>query len=147
MIPAFDEATGNLPPGIHDASWDEIVLRYGYNAKRRKHLQGLKRALNELASAGCSTAYLDGSFVTTKEEPGDFDACWDADGVNADDLHPALRERRPPRTAQKLRYGGELFMADAQVEPFGVPFVEGFQYDWSTGQAKGIIRIDLRELR
>lgn len=52
MIPAFDEATGNLPPGIHDASWEEIVDRFGHNATRRKQLQGLKRALDELASAG-----------------------------------------------------------------------------------------------
>jgi hypothetical protein len=147
LIPAFEKATGNLPPGIHDASWEEIVHRYGHNAKRRGQLQGLKLALNELALAGCSTVYLDGSFVTAKETPGDFDACWEADGVNADDLHPALLQIRPPRAAQKRRYRGELVIADALTEPFGSVFLEGFQHDPETGTAKGIVRIDLTSFR
>lgn len=147
MIPAFDEATGNLPPGIHEASWEEIVHRYGYNAKRRRQLQGLKLALEDLAAAGCSTVYLDGSFVTAKELPRDFDACWEADGVEADELHPALLRLRPPRVAQKRRYRGELVIADAPAEPFGSVFLERFQQDRSTGAAKGIVRIDLDKLR
>jgi hypothetical protein len=147
VIPAFDEATGNLPPGIHDASWEEIIDRFGHNATRRKQLQGLKRALDELASAGCSTVYLDGSFVTAKETPGDFDACWEADGVNAEALHPSLLKLRPPRTAQKRRYQGELVIADTLAEPFGSVFLESFQRDRDTGAAKGIVRIDLEEPR
>jgi hypothetical protein len=147
VIPEFEEASGNLPPGIHEASWDEIVERYGHNATRRKQLAGLRLALDELASAGCSTVYLDGSFVTAKEKPGDFDACWEADGVNADDLHPSLLKLRPPRTAQKRRYQGELVIADGLSEPFGSVFVESFQRDPETGEAKGIIRIDVKEPR
>ena len=73
MIPAFD-AGGNLPPGIHPASWDEIVTRYAINARRRELADGLLDALRSLKGAGCRTAYLDGSFVTAKDLPGDFDA-------------------------------------------------------------------------
>jgi hypothetical protein len=147
VIPEFEEATGNLPPGIHDASWEEVIQRYGYNVTRRKQLEGLRLALDELALAGCSTVYLDGSFVTRREKPGDFDACWEADGVNADDLHPSLLKLRPPRTAQKVRYRGELVIADHLTEPFGSVFLEGFQRGSRDRRAKGIIRIDLKELR
>ena len=41
-------------------------------------------------SASCQTGYLDGSFVSSKLEPGDFDACWDEKGVDLDKLDPVL---------------------------------------------------------
>ena len=75
MIPAFDPDTGNLPAGEHRARWDEIVERFGYTPWRRKLLDGLEAALASLRAAGCDRVYLDGSFVTAKEEPADFDAC------------------------------------------------------------------------
>jgi hypothetical protein len=74
-----------------------------------------------------------------KENPGDFDGCWEADGVNWDDLHPALRKLTVPRASQKKRYGGEFVIADSPSEPFGPAY--------RTGAAKGIIRVSLEELR
>lgn len=47
-------------------------------------MAGMLEALRLLTVAGCVRAYIDGSFVTVKEEPGDFDACWDAEGVDFD---------------------------------------------------------------
>jgi transcriptional regulator with XRE-family HTH domain len=77
VIPEFDPA-GNLPAGIHEATWDELATRYGTTANRRRLLDELKLALESLRNAGCRRAYLNGSFVTAKDEPGDFDACWEA---------------------------------------------------------------------
>ncbi len=74
-IPALDANTGNLPPGVHSATWDEIVSRFGWNAERKRLLDGLRRAFESLHAAGCRRAYLDGSFVTEKDVPGDFDGC------------------------------------------------------------------------
>src|ERR1700677_924888 len=71
MIPKFDER-GNLPPGIHHATWSEIVTRYATSTRRRDLLDGLLDALRSLKAAGCATAYLDGSFVTAKAHPDDF---------------------------------------------------------------------------
>lgn len=76
-----------------------------------------------------------------------FDLCWDAHGVNADDLHPALLQTRWPRTAQKRRYGGDLVIADSPSEPFGPNFVTFFQRDTATGESKGIVRIRLGDRR
>ncbi len=145
MIPDFDER-GNLPPGIHEATWDEIIERYGGNTRRERLLQGLKLALDDLRAAGCQAVYLDGSFVTEKELPGDFDACWVPDGVSSDDLHPSLLKLTIPRNAQKRRYGGELVISDGLSEPFGPRYLQFFQQDGRTGQVKGIIKIDLEEL-
>ena len=29
MLPPFDPITGRLPPGEHEAAWDEVVDRFG----------------------------------------------------------------------------------------------------------------------
>ncbi|MHB1570357.1 MAG: DUF6932 family protein [Solirubrobacteraceae bacterium] len=143
MIPSFDEH-GNLPPGIHPATWDEIVERYASNQRRGQLLDGLRAALESLRAAGCPRVYLNGSFVTDKELPGDFDACWEAGGVDPARLDPVLLDFSDRRAAQKARYGGELFPADVAAEPGGMRFVDYFQRDRITGEAKGIVAIDLR---
>ncbi len=145
MIPAFD-AGGNLPPGIHPASWDRIVTRFATNTRRRELLDGLLDALRSLKRAGCRTAYLDGSFVTAKELPGDFDACWEVAGVDPGRLDRELLDFSDGRAAQKVRYGGELFPAETAAEPAGTTFLDYFQRDRDTGEPKGIIAIDLGAL-
>jgi len=47
----------------------ELVERFGTNERRREILAGLLRALQALKAAGCRRAYVDGSFVTSKEVP------------------------------------------------------------------------------
>jgi hypothetical protein len=145
MIPELDER-GNLPPGIHRATWTEIVTRYATSTHRRDLLDGLLDALRSLKAAGCSTAYLGGSFVTAKEHPDDFDACWEAAGVVASRLDPELRDFSNERAAQKARYGGELFPAQWSAHAGGATFLDYFQYDNVAKQPKGIIAIDLAGL-
>jgi len=142
MIPHFD-AKGKLPAGIHPASWPEFVARFGFSDRRQRLLAGLEAALWSLQSAGCELAYVDGSFVTAKREPGDFDACWGVAGVDPDLLDPALLDFSNNRAAQKSKYGGELFPAELPEGLTGRTFLEFFQTDRDTGAAKGIVSIDL----
>lgn len=146
MIPDFEVGTGNLPPGVHAATWEEVVDRYGYNPKRSKQLEGLKLAIDDLKRAGCRVLYLDGSFVTAKEQPGDYDACWEAEHVNADDLHPTLLDVGWNRKKLKARYGGDITIVHLASEPFGETFMTFFQTD-RDGNPKGLLRIDLQELQ
>lgn len=145
MIPPFDER-GNLPPGVHEADWNELETRFSGSRRRAELLAGLRRALRALRDAGCRTAYIDGSFVTAKEEPGDFDACWDAVGVDASLLDPVLLDFNEGRRGQKERFGGELFPSIAAAEPEGTRFLDFFQRDCETGEPKGIVAIDLKDL-
>jgi hypothetical protein len=144
-LPPFADS-GNLPEGVHEATWDEVVERFGANERRRELLEGLRQALDSLREAGCHRAYLDGSFVTAKEEPGDFDACWEAAGVDPDLLDPVLLTFANRRAAQKERFGGELFPADAAADPHGTRFLDYFQRDKLTGEPKGIVALNLGEL-
>jgi len=142
VIEKFDK-DGKLPPGIHWTNWNELCGRFGWTEHRRRLLEGLKGAVENLKSAGCRFVYLDGSFVTSKETPGDFDACWDTDGVKGQLLDPVLLTFHDKRVAQKMKYFGELFPASNLNGNSGYTFLDFFQIDKETGDPKGIVGIDL----
>jgi hypothetical protein len=144
-IPELDPETGNLPPGVHDATWDELVAAFGPNDRRAELLRGLREAAESLGRAGCARVYIDGSFVTAKASPGDFDGCWETAGVDPDLLDPELLQFDEGRAAQKPRYGGELFLANVAADPGGTAFLDFFQRD-REGPPKGIVALDPRRL-
>ncbi len=148
MIPDQVELPGSpwpvLPPGIHLASLLEVEARFASNPKRRVQFKGLIAALTNLRDAGCSRAFLDGSFVTGKPNPGDFDACWDPAGVDRARLDPVLLTFDNGRAAQKAKYHGEMFPSTIPADTAGTIFIEFFKVDRFTGAAKGLVEIDLR---
>jgi hypothetical protein len=73
----------------------------------------------------------------------DFDGCWEAEDVDPDALDPVLLDFRHPRAAQKAKFGGEMFVASLGATPEGTRFLDFFQIDRNTGDAKGIVAIDL----
>lgn len=143
MLPDFIE-NGNLPPGVHDATWQDITERFGYNTHRRRLIEGLRNALLSLKHAGCKQIYLNGSFVTDKTFPGDFDCCWDEEEVDGGLLDPVLLMFDDGRAAQKAKFLGELFPAHAAGSRDKI-FVDFFQQDKNSGEPKGIVSINLRE--
>src|SRR5262249_36645953 len=143
MVPDFG-GEGTLPPGIHWAQWSELVARFGTNTHRRQLLAGLKEALLMLAAAGCKAVFLNGSFVTIKEFPEDFDACWDIRGVDPAALDPVFLDFDNGRAAQKRRFMGEFFPAQVPEGASGKTFLEFFQTDKGSGNPKGIVAIDVR---
>ena len=143
MLPAFTD-DGLLPAGIHWAEWSEIEARFGCNSHRRALLSGLAYAARCLRLAGCPAIFVDGSFVTNKRHPGDFDVCWLTDGVDLAALRkmePAFFSFKNLRAMQKAKFGGELFPSANAAEatsPFRT-FLEFFQIDKVTGLRKGIV--------
>ena len=146
MIPPFD-AAGLLPPGVHCASWDELSDRFANNPWREMLMTGFKAALENLKRAGCLTVYLNGSFVTNKSVPNDYDACWEEAGVDPTVLDPVLLTFDPGRAAQKAKYMGELFPVSIVADTEGLSFLEFFQTDKSTGRPKGIVAINLGSIK
>jgi hypothetical protein len=137
-------SNGDLPPGLHFAAWPEIEERLAFNPRRRRLLAGFRDACELLRKAGCRLVYLDGSFVTAKECPGDFDACWDIQHVDDEDLDPVFWDFSRGRAAQKRRFLGEFFPAQLPEGATGRAFVEFFQVNTLTGAPKGILAIRLR---
>jgi len=143
MIPPF-EASGNLPAGVHTATWQEFSSAFGTTPHRRALLAGLRAALEALRAAGCHRAYIDGSFVTAKRRPNDFDGCWAMEGVDPAQLDPILLTFDRGRAAQKAKYPGELFPAQFTEGGSGMTFLDFFQLD-KEGRPKGIIALDIQE--
>ena len=141
MIP--DLLNGRLPAGVHDAGLDEVVATFAETPWREWLVEGLRLALLDLAAAGCTAAYLDGSYTTAKSVPGDFDLCWDMAGVDYGVLHPVLLMVTWPRTEQKARYRGDILPNLVEADS-GLPMLEFFQIDKETGSPKGIVRLDPR---
>jgi hypothetical protein len=132
---------GTLPAGEHLASWREFEAQFGTGARRTNLMAGLLAVLVELQRVGCSRAWIDGSFVTAKLDPNDFDMCWDEAGVDLAALDPAFFDFANHRAGQKARYGGEMFPAGGIADTMGTTYREFFQQKF--GVAKGIIQIDL----
>lgn len=141
MIPPLS-SHGLLPPGVHDGTLEDVRTAFAWNSRRKALFQGLERVVVNLRAAGCRVIWLDGSFVTDKPQPGDFDAAWDLDGVDLGLVDPVLLDVEPPRLAQQLKYGGDL-LPNVVEAGSGMPFVEFFQEDKLTGARRGIVRLVL----
>ena len=142
MIPDFD-SEGNLPPGVHWANWNDLTMRFGYNPWRQQLLAGLSRALANLKQAGCQTVYIDGSFVTRKDLPQDYDACWEESGVDCSMLDRTFLIFDDSRAQQKAKYMGEFFPATSMDATSGLSFLAFFQTN-RRGNPKGVVALNLR---
>jgi hypothetical protein len=142
MIPPFNK-DGNLPVGVHEATLEEVTDKFGGTAHRQSLIKGLTAALKALKAAGCKKVYVDGSFITEKSVPGDFDGCWNVTDVDPTLLDPVLLDFAYSRAAQKAKYLGEFFPAQLVEGGSGDTFLDFFQTDRNTGDPKGIVAIDL----
>jgi hypothetical protein len=143
LIPLPGSPWAVLPPGVHPATLAEVKAAFATNARRRELFGGLAEALGRLRLAGCATVFLDGSYVTGKPRPGDFDACWDPSGVDGSKINPVFLEFGNGRAAQKAAFKGEYFPSSLTSVDVGRAFIEFFQLDRFTGNRKGIISISL----
>lgn len=141
MIPDFDPATGYLPQGEHAANWSDVIARFAWNTHRQHLVSGLCRLARALRDERCRLFLLDGSFVTRKEFPGDFDACCDYTGMSA----IALKRLRLMTTKEimKAEYFGEVY-AYARPVPSDdrYTFREFFSRD-GDDVPKGLVRLNL----
>lgn len=144
MLPDADSETGYLPPGVYDAHWNEVIPRFSANGHRTRLVGGLLAALQNLAGAGCRSVVLDGSFVSQKALPEDYDGAWNTQGVDPYRLDPVLLDFTNGRAAMKSKYLGELFPASLFAAP-GVLYRDFFMKD-RNGVPKGVINIDLGSL-
>lgn len=142
----FDPESGYLRPGVHAWEWEDFVAAFAWNQRRRFLAKGLLRALRSLRDAGCRAAIVDGSFVTAKDLPGDYDAAFDPVGVDGNRLDPVLLRHDDERRSMNAKYFGDIFPWGALAcLKTGLLYQEFFQRD-RAGEVKGVVLIDLRRL-
>ena len=145
MIPGFVDIGGPwkvLPPGVHNATIEEVEARFATSDHRKRMFLGFKNGVESLYKAGCRKIFLDGSFVTEKPSPGDFDTCWDPIGVDVKKLDPVFLDFSDARKKQKDCFRGEFFPTNLTADGTHV-FLDFFQTDKHMGKPKGIICIRL----
>lgn len=145
MIPEFDE-NGQLPPGIHRATWSEFVERYATTNHRRKLLEGMERLIEHLKSIECTALYVNGSFVTSKERPNDYDACWNVRGVKFELIDPVLLGADDDgKQAMLEKYGGDIRPDQFSPVELDGTYLDFFRID-RDGNPKGIVELSLVEI-
>ncbi len=141
-IPAF-RPDGYLPEGLHLATLEEIVRRFGTSTSRRRYLLSRLQRWVELArTVGALRLFVDGSFVTQKSAPGDIDTVvWlpidfgdqvEAGRPGAVELAQMIETRQPE----------EIFAAanDWEWQGWGEFFGQTREQD---GRRKGIVEVQL----
>jgi hypothetical protein len=136
-IPPFD-VNGNLPPGVYYVHLGDIETRFTWTEKRVELFQGLTAAAINLASAGVALLYIDGSFITNKDDPSDVDGCWVYDPrVNAQLLDHVFKTENQ-KANMKQKYGVDFLVHGYDQGPDGKPIEGWFQED-EDGNEKGIL--------
>lgn len=142
----LDSKTGYLPEGIHAMTWDAFCGQFLVGEWRQRLGRALYRALNNLRHAGCAQVMVDGSFVTAKPDPSDYDLAFDPVGVKAALLDPVLRRHDDGRAAMKAKYLGDIVpWGWAACGVTGLIYQEFFQSDRS-GNPKGVVLLKLDQL-
>src|SRR5665213_28845 len=145
MIPNYifvrNSPFGLLPPGIHDATLEEVKIRYAINPRRIDLFKGMEMGIENLFLSGSPLIFLDGSYITTKPRPKDYEICCDPQFVDPKILDPIFLDFSERRNRQKQKYGGEYFPSTMIEIGSAKAFADYFQKDKHSGAIKGIVRI------
>ncbi|MBG0800528.1 hypothetical protein IYW40_03330 [Methylocystis sp. H4A] len=131
---------------MHKATWEEFTERYGVTTHRKRLIGLMQKLIVHLKEVQCQNLYVDGSFVTNKEVPNDYDACWDVTGVKIELIDPVLLDFKPEgKKKMAIKYGGDLRPDKFSPSGANVVYLVFFQTD-RDGDPKGIIHLSLQEI-
>jgi hypothetical protein len=151
MLPPFDDQTGYLPAGVHDATLAEIKARFGQTVRRARLFANLRIVVEQLWDAGVVEVCIDGSFCTLTPIPNDIDGYWIyVKNLDVNKLDPVLLQvgtfvtdpsSGEPVRPMKLRYGVEFFVHPIhRATSDGLSYPEFFSRS-RDGIARGLVRI------
>jgi hypothetical protein len=142
MIPQF-RVDGYLPDGLHSATEAEVTFRFGSANRRRRRLTlRLRRWIDLARSVQAQRLFVDGSFVTAKDEPNDIDAVV---------LLPMEFERQIENGIEAALELEEMLLTRRPEEIFAAEDLDDWN-DWleffsrtrePDGRRKGLVEIEL----
>lgn len=142
-IPEFRD-DGWLPIGHHKADWNEIAVRFGGRPESRRaeltaKLLELRQALQATGVSGI--ILLDGSYISDKTEPGDFDVLivGPANLQVRKDAEPNLASLLDADTAEAQGYS-LFFVTEASPMRKIISAIWDFSKE---GIAKGVVELAL----
>ena len=145
MLPEFN-SDGDLPVGVHLASWQEFQSRFGTGTPRRLWLFGRFQALVELAASTgkLCRAFIWGSFVTAKPVPRDVDTLPIMDEDFEVERVPVPARVLFDSIHSKLLFESDVFWARASIgEEVLQLWLDTYQTSRNFGK-RGIVELELR---
>src|SRR5438132_11224065 len=145
-LPEFRE-DGWLPEGHYLTTWAEIEERFGGEAgsQRRSVLDNLLRWRDRLRDRGITgRLILDGSFVSAKSDPGDFDTLLIADEAAEQILavDEDARQLIDYSYCKANHWGDVFFFSAAAVQRFpSLCRTDIFDLDKATWTPKGVVEV------
>ena len=144
MIPPFDEA-GDLPPGLHTATWDEVRVRFCRFLQSDRRLllcQRLEQLVEDARTCGIVTRILiGGSMVRATAEPNDFDCIVVLHPTTQYELlRPDQLQLADARLARG-RYQGDIFVA-REGQPTLPLYIDFFSHN-RDGKMIGMVEVIL----
>lgn len=152
MTLMLNPATGLLPVGEHEMKWRKVCELFGTTIHRKYLLELLHSVCIVLREAGVAKIWLNGSFVTSKERPNDYDLSY----VLTEEIFAKLPDdpfkQEKADTLIKGQYAGDI-----KAEPMSCgatyhqdlfPNVIGHSHNGKPieGEKKGIIILILADL-
>jgi predicted nucleotidyltransferase len=138
-LPDFSQ-DGLLPPGIHQAHFDDLKARFSFSPRRVEILNNLAEVLRNLPGrAAVKSVLVDGSFVQDKPTPGDVDIVIVVDTGHPEALRVAewVRDHQKTMKSQKACH---VFVADEQLANDAWIKFFGKTRD---ARAKGLVRLEV----
>ena len=144
MIPPFDD-TGDLPPGLHTATWAEFrarFCRFAQSDRRLQLCQRLEQLVDDARASGIVTRILvGGSMVRVAAEPNDFDCIIVLRAeIHYDTLRPDQLQIANARIARD-RYMGDIFIAREEQSTLSL-YIDFFSRN-RNGKIIGMIEVTL----
>jgi hypothetical protein len=137
---------GNLVPGVHEMEWEEFKEKFGITDHRLWLIEGIELAIEDLRKVGCPAIFIDGSFVTKKAIPTDFDLCWEDEGISLKDVkkicYPLVDCGWRMSTIIE-RYRGEVVPKNNIIDLDKGLTVYAWYTEDRQGRDKGIIKINI----
>lgn len=142
MIPNFNEY-GLLPKGIHKATLEEIEQKFGSSSAKRKELFiGFLKLVQLLCKhkRSIKSFLLNGSFVSDKESPRDYDCIL---VVKKDFNFDSPEAEKIIKDAKKLFYAHNFtFMEEEDLDRYH-RLIKWFGHEKYTKRPKGLVEVIL----
>lgn len=131
-LPPFDER-GCLPEGIYNPTVEDFMERFVKVTKRREELFGKYQQFTKLCNEakGIEEHYLDGSYVTDKEKPGDIDLLilFNKDVYESDETYEIYWEMSSNQQKMIEEYGMHTFFVEKPREHDPVDIKVNLQHE------------------
>ena len=124
-------------------SYEEFKNHFGTNLRRINQINNALKFIRLFHSCGCQTVFVDGSFVSKKENPEDIDLCFDLTDIDVEKIRKVFPQFFQPNEIGKIH-------REFQCHIFH--FYENFTFYFDllqedrNGYRKGLVRLDIKNI-